>query len=746
MKVFNLFFIFLLLPLISFTQTCLPDRVDFETQGQIDSFLINFPGCTHILGDVYIDGTISSLDGLDVITQIDGDLSIRNNDQLLAINGLDNLLYVGGDMEIGDNNNLLYIDGFNNLREVGGYLLFYDNLSLLSINGFYNLDHIGDYLDFFDNEILVEIGGFQNLQTITGLLEFDNNFKMEAITGFQNLHTIGGYFVIEKSDSLRDISGLRSLRTIGGSFRISQNDVLSNLDPLNSLSSIGTTLRIFANDQLKDCAINILCSNTNIGGAIDIFSNGAGCMDMSQITASCQEGISGYVFYDYNENQIFDSTEYGIGDMNIIFGPENDQIFTNSDGRYFNTCAEGTTYTISLNEHPDWNLSTNTSQYEVLYQNGNSENFQNNFGLTPNFSRHDLSIRQYSSITRCNTEAIFSIDIQNTGTFIESNGTIVAHFNELMNYVAAQPEPTNIDLANRQITWSYADLYPWQTQHIDLTFEMPDETNTGANLNLETSVFRDSMGTSILAKQNTFNTIVRCSYDPNDKLVQPAGEQEENYTPKDSLLNYTIRFQNTGNDYAWDIEIQDTLDTDLDWSTFRVTQVSHPVQTKLSSDGSISFLFENIYLPDSTTDFAGSQGFIQYSIRPKANLPDFTIIENTAFIYFDFNPAIITNTTINTLVDEIPVSTYDIIEDASAYFNLWPNPANTFIAIEISRPLSGEEYLIEMINANGQLMSSNKIINVKQISVENLPKGIYFIKLKSARTNALLQSQRLLIL
>ena len=48
-----------------------------------------------------------------------------------------------------------------------------------------------------------------------------------------------------------------------------------------------------------------------------------------------------------------------------------------------------------------------------------------------------------------------------------------------------------------------------------------------------------------------------------------------------------------------------------------------------------------------------SHGFITYRIQPKTGLADSTELKNTAFIYFDFNPAIQTNYTLNTFVDEL---------------------------------------------------------------------------------------------
>ena len=66
-----------------------------------------------------------------------------------------------------------------------------------------------------------------------------------------------------------------------------------------------------------------------------------------------------------------------------------------------------------------------------------------------------------------------------------------------------------------------------------------------------------------------YEPVLNCAYDPNDKLVHPTGVQEEGYTLFGEELEYTVRFQNIGTDTAFNIRIEDQLDDDLDWNTFR---------------------------------------------------------------------------------------------------------------------------------------------------------------------------------
>jgi hypothetical protein len=74
----RLSFVFLVLMFIRVSgpaQSCLPEGITFNRQSQIDSFQVNYPGCTEIEGDVTITGNIIyDLNGLNVLTSIGGNL------------------------------------------------------------------------------------------------------------------------------------------------------------------------------------------------------------------------------------------------------------------------------------------------------------------------------------------------------------------------------------------------------------------------------------------------------------------------------------------------------------------------------------------------------------------------------------------------------------------------------------------------------------------------------------------------
>jgi uncharacterized repeat protein (TIGR01451 family) len=212
------------------------------------------------------------------------------------------------------------------------------------------------------------------------------------------------------------------------------------------------------------------------------------------------------------------------------------------------------------------------------------------------------------------------------------------------------------------------------------------------------------------------------SYDPNIKAVWPE-DVEPGF---DGYFNYTVYFQNTGNAPAFNIRIADTLDTQLDLSTFEVVNYSHDMLTYLHGNVA-TFRFNNIMLPDSTTDFEGSIGFVQYRIKPLSDLPVGTVIENTAHIFFDFNEAIITNTTENLFTVFTGVEAVNKGPEIIAF----PNPGTGIYTIEIEAGLS-QWVQFEVYNLSGRRLQQFSTANNRvELDLSEHPSGLYLVRAQS---------------
>ncbi len=212
------------------------------------------------------------------------------------------------------------------------------------------------------------------------------------------------------------------------------------------------------------------------------------------------------------------------------------------------------------------------------------------------------------------------------------------------------------------------------------------------------------------------------SFDPNMKETTP----EKVLFGFQDYFTYTVHFQNTGTAPALNIRLLDTLDNNLDLSTFQLINYSHPNVVSLTGR-LLTFNFHNINLPDSTSDFSGSQGFVQYRIKPIANLPYGTQIHNKADIYFDFNAPVSTNTSLNLFMRVFPPNSVNEISNDNI-FEMYPNPATDNIIVNYIS--NSKAYTIHIFDAIGSLI---KTLNCKSTStsipISEFPKGIYLINL-----------------
>jgi len=162
-----------------FSQSCLPEGITFTTQAQIDSFQINYPGCTMIEGDVDIMGiNISNLNGLIVLTSIGGSLrighSIPPSRALVNLTGLDNLTFIGGNLSFWSNDSLTTLTGLENLETIGGdfylgysmYGNYYNTPNLLSLNALTSLHQIGGSVYIWKCESLTDLTGLEQISHI----------------------------------------------------------------------------------------------------------------------------------------------------------------------------------------------------------------------------------------------------------------------------------------------------------------------------------------------------------------------------------------------------------------------------------------------------------------------------------------------------------------------------------------------------------------------------------------------------
>ncbi|MFK8102664.1 MAG: T9SS type A sorting domain-containing protein [Saprospiraceae bacterium] len=131
-------------------------------------------------------------------------------------------------------------------------------------------------------------------------------------------------------------------------------------------------------------------------------------------------------------------------------------------------------------------------------------------------------------------------------------------------------------------------------------------------------------------------------------------------------------------------------------------------------------------MPDSTSNFEESQGYVSYMISPKPGLAEETNIENTASIYFDTNPPVVTNTTENLMVSELPIPlTTQELPQGQFQLSLFPNPTTGELQI-VSKDLN--QMSLELTDFSGRILLQQKFNYSLTLNLATYPSGLYFIR------------------
>ncbi len=392
--------------------------------------------------------------------------------------------------------------------------------------------------------------------------------------------------------------------------------------------------------------------------------------------------ITSKIFLDKNKNQLLDAGEGYVKGQKVLLNPGNVTAYTNTNGEYRFQADSGKTYTVSYVPSSHYTLTKDTS-YTFTLKN-EREQLSPFAVFAPDTLVYQSNISLLGS-GRCNTEVPIWFTYTNSGT---TTNDAALELTLDVDVAIKNSFPAYDSLVANKIYYSFTAFDAGTVRQIKLNVQNPTFERMG-----DTLVY----SSNLLAEDKTFTetaqSIVTCSYDPNDKAVLPLPIGEENYTLKNEVLKYTIRFQNTGNDTAFYVAIKDTLHSALDRTTFTELASSHPVNTTMSASGEVTFEFNNIVLPDSATNEEASNGFVSYSIQAFKGVPENTLVSNTAYIYFDQNPAIITNTTLNNLVTSIPINVGIEENIHSNDVNFYPNPLSTTSMLKFKNTSSSEAIL-----------------------------------------------------
>lgn len=351
-----------------------------------------------------------------------------------------------------------------------------------------------------------------------------------------------------------------------------------------------------------------------------------------------------------------------------------------------------------------------------------------------NLTGFDLNANLVGGSFRTGFPTTIQIDAFNNGCTPVS-GSLILTLDSLVSIDSVSIAPISIE--NNQLIWDLAtsnmdsDHF---TPKIYLTVSTSAQIGDSINLQLLITPEQNDLDTTNNSKTYSFPVIN--GYDPNDIRINPVKKCDVNYLFLDEVHTYTIRFQNTGNAEAVNIVVIDSLSSSLDFSTFKLLGKSFDkMYISLEENNVVKFHMDSIMLLDSTTNESLSHGYIIYEISPLNSVSENTIISNKAEIYFDFNPAVITNTVSTLLVSEMncDLNVNSIENDDNLL--IYPNPVSDMLTIKISPALLSKPYSI--VDQYGREISSGFFTSMEHtINLSTFSTGLYFINVEGNNKHA----------
>ncbi|MFA5782551.1 MAG: T9SS type A sorting domain-containing protein [Bacteroidales bacterium] len=459
-------------------------------------------------------------------------------------------------------------------------------------------------------------------------------------------------------------------------------------------------------------------------------TNTNGCSGSDAVTiyvTNCQDTITGKVFIDSNNDGIQNNVEQGAYNMMVNIMPTNNYTFTDINGNYKFPAPTGT-HTISVPNIPVYSTITPATHTANFTTPGQIDSL-NDFALyqLPNVKELAVSLTA-ATAPKPGFQSYFYINYKNNGS-VAMNGIIELIFDNHYNYLSCSPAYTSI--SNDTITWNFYNLLPCTSGNIQANFLLPSSITIGTQL--QSTITINPVAGDTLPSNNTdtlAETVVG-SFDPNEKSVAPSEPLTIAQITNADPLTYIIRFQNTGTAPAIFVTVKDTLNENLNIGSFEMVAASHSYSMQMYGTGILEWKFDSIMLPDSSSNEALSHGFVKYRIKPKTSLTNSDTIKNTAYIYFDYNTPVMTNTAVSYLED---INTL-LEEQENELIKIYPNPTNDEITIVFDKE-TGFNNTFEVCDLLGNIVLSKSILAKNKqvtISISQLSAGVYFYKINSEK-------------
>ncbi|MES2864610.1 MAG: T9SS type A sorting domain-containing protein [Bacteroidota bacterium] len=499
---------------------------------------------------------------------------------------------------------------------------------------------------------------------------------------------------------------------------------INNMNPVScSYSSNATEYPTIPNALSGHYYLMMVTNYANQPGIINIA-----VLPTSIGTVDCDTGMTFTAFLDSNSNGAKDNGEinFPLGDFH--YEKNNDGVvhnITSPTGRFaiFDSNTSNS-YDVGFTVNPLYTslYSVNPSAFNDL-SNANGTSY--NFPVTSTQNYSDLGALVVAvNNPRPGFNYINKLVYWNSGNQVIANGTVTFTKDGAVS-ISAVSQAGVVNNASG-FTYDFTNLQPFEYRSIDIFMLVPTIPTVTAGQFLVSSATISPLVGDAVPENNTHSTsqMIINAYDPNDKMEAHGPEILHSSFTSNDYLYYTIRFENTGNAKAINVRVNDVLNAMLDENSIKVESASHAyVLDRVGSN--LTWKFDNIMLPVSIANSAVGKGFITFKVKPKPGYAVGDIIPNSASIYFDFNPAIVTNTFQTEFVAVLESETFLTDE-----FAVYPNPTSSILNVQSKLNTAISE--INVYDLLGkQILNKKMNVSATEIDFSNYSPGLYLLEVVS---------------
>lgn len=446
----------------------------------------------------------------------------------------------------------------------------------------------------------------------------------------------------------------------------------------------------------------------------------------SNTPLNTSNGIKLNAFIDTNNNGIQDGSEQNYNQGTFSYAINSGalhHINTNNGVHYLYETNPANVYDL----HYNINNNYCGTQYLIAQPNYSNVTVADGSGVTTyNFaispvSCQDLSVQLYNTLSpRPGFVYSNTMVIKNEGNQAAS-GSVSFQADSTLSLIS---NSVNATQSADGFTYNVTNMTPGESRYITVLMQVPTIPTVSLGQTLTNSATISNTDANAANNSASLTAVIVGSYDPNDKTESHGGKIVHSGFTADDYLTYTIRFENTGTAEAINIRVEDVLDDKLDESSIKMIRASH--NYTLDRIGNhLTWRFDGVNLPPSVDgDEVTGHGYVVFQVKPKAGFALGDVVPNTANIYFDFNPAIVTNTCTTEFVPFLGVDAFD-----NGSLEYYPNPTASTVDFSMKNAMIDN---IEISDILGKMLLQKTVQNHQTtIDLSGFKSGVYFAKLSS---------------